>query len=91
MATMRDMWDVVSDGKVIQRVSASDDSEATARKYIESKYPGMVFDLVYVGYLPSAHCEERNTDDGYDAWKDHHLTTYGELPRRRYSGRRFYR
>jgi hypothetical protein len=90
---MREMWDVVSDGKVIQRVSTTDDKESTARKYIEGKYPGMVFELVYVGYLPSVHRDDnpRNTDDGYDAWKDHHLTTYGELPRRRYSGRRFYR
>jgi hypothetical protein len=25
----------------------------------------------------------RNSDDGYDAWKDRMLTQYGELPRRR--------
>lgn len=26
----------------------------------------------------------KSTDDGYDAWKDHQLTTYGSLPKRRY-------
>lgn len=75
--TMRKMWDVVSDGKVIQRVSAVDDLEANARRYIANKYPGMVFDLVYVGVLPSQHPERRNTDDGYDAWKDRNGERYG--------------
>lgn len=80
MVTMREMWDVVSDGKVIQRVSASDDCESTARKYIEKKYPGMTFDLVYVGYLPSQHKNYDllpNTDDGYDAWRDRQHERYG--------------
>lgn len=33
-------------------------------------------------YAPVVH--RRNTDDGYDAWKDNMLVKYGYVPRRRY-------
>lgn len=44
------VWKVVSEGKVVQGVSATDNRESTARKYIESKYPGMVFTLQFSHY-----------------------------------------
>ena len=36
----RRIWGVVIDGKTVQAVSATYNRESTARKYIESKYPG---------------------------------------------------
>jgi hypothetical protein len=44
----RRIWGVVIDGKTVQAVSATDNRESTARKYIESKYPGQQFTLVFL-------------------------------------------
>lgn len=46
----RRIWNVVMDGKVVQGVSASDNRQSTAHKYIESKYPGQAFTLVFAGW-----------------------------------------
>ena len=51
----RIFWNVVIDGTVVQGVSASDNSKATAERYIASKYPGKAFELVYVGWRISRH------------------------------------
>ena len=51
----RRMWNVVIDGAVVQGVSASDDRQETAERYVASKYPGQTFELVYVGWRISRH------------------------------------
>jgi hypothetical protein len=44
----RRIWKVISDGKVVQCVSATDNRKSTAEKYIGNKYPGMVFTLEFL-------------------------------------------
>lgn len=51
----RRMWNVVINGTVVQGVSASDDRQETAERYIASKYPGQAFTLVYTGWRISRH------------------------------------
>lgn len=43
----RRIWNVVIDGKIVQAVSATDNRESTAAKYISEKYPNAEFRLVF--------------------------------------------
>jgi hypothetical protein len=45
------VWKVVDQyGHTIQCVGATDNRKATAEDYIENKYPGMIFTLVFSHY-----------------------------------------